>query len=414
MMEKLVREMVFGKDKKNTEKKIKRLAKKNGIWLASTQRLYKNIARRENKGFTVPALNIRTMTFDVARAVFRAVKKEKVGAFIFEIARSEISYTKQSPEEYISVILGAAIREGFKGPLFFQGDHFQINSKRYLSRTWKRKELKELKNLIRKAIKAGFYNIDIDCSTLKPLKENFSLTAKLTSFIRKIEPKKLTVSIGGEVGEIGDKDTTVKEIKIFMDGYKKALSQYGNLTGLSKVAVQARTVHGGILLASGKLKKIRGDFSILKKLSQEARKYETAGIVQHGASTLSKEYFSRFPESEVCEIHLATNFQNIIYDSSYFPKELKDKIYKWLKRKFPKEKKKTDTEIQFLYKFRKKALGPFKKEIWDIPEKNKDKILKQLEKEFIFLFKSLKVSQTKGLIKKIYSKNSLISFSDHL
>jgi len=136
MMEKLVREMVFGKDKKNTEKKIKRLAKKNGIWLASTQRLYKNIARRENKGFTVPALNIRTMTFDVARAVFRAVKKEKVGAFIFEIARSEISYTKQSPEEYISVILGAAIREGFKGPLFFQGDHFQINSKRYLSRTW--------------------------------------------------------------------------------------------------------------------------------------------------------------------------------------------------------------------------------------------------------------------------------------
>lgn len=413
-MEKLVREMVFGKDKKNTEKKIKKLAEKSGIWLASTQRLYENIARGENKGFTVPALNIRTMTFDVARAVFRAVKKEKVGTFIFEIARSEISYTKQSLEEYISVILGAAIKEGFKGPLFFQGDHFQINSKRYFSRTWKAKELRELKNLIRRAIKAGFYNIDIDCSTLKPLKENFSLTAKFTSFIRKIEPKKLIISIGGEVGEIGDKDTTIKEIKIFMDGYKKVLSQYGNLKGLSKVAVQARTVHGGTLLASGKLKKIKGDFSILKKLSREARKYKTAGIVQHGASTLSKEYFSRFPESEVCEIHLATNFQNIIYDSSYFPKELKDKIYKWLKKKFQKEKKKTDAEIQFLYKFRKKALGPFKKEIWDISERNKDKILEQLEKEFIFLFKALKVSQTRDLIKKIYSKNSLINFSDHL
>jgi len=414
MMEKLVREMVFGKNKKNTEKKIKKLAEKSGIWLASTQRLYENIAKGKYKGFTAPALNIRTMTFDVARAVFRAVKKEKVGAFIFEIARSEISYTNQSPEEYISVILGAAIEEGFKGPLFFQGDHFQINSKKYFSRTWKTKELRELKNLIRKAIKTGFYNIDIDCSTLKPLKENFSLTAKLTSFIRKIEPKKLTVSIGGEVGEIGDKDTTVKEIKVFMDGYKKALSQYGNLKGLSKVAVQARTVHGGTLLASGKLKKIKGDFSILKKLSQEARKYKTAGIVQHGASTLPKEYFFRFPESEICEIHLATNFQNIIYDSSYFPKELKDKIYKWLKKNFPKEKKKTDTEIQFLYKFRKKALSPFKKEIWDIPERNKDKILEQLEKEFIFLFKALKVSQTKGLIKRIYSKNSLINFSDHL
>ena len=234
------------------------------------------------------------------------------------------------------------------------------------------------------------------------MKENFSLTAKLTSFIRKIEPKKLTVSIGGEVGEIGDKDTTVKEIKIFMDGYEKALSQYRNLKGLSKVAVQARTVHGGTLLASGKLKKIKGDFSILKKLSQEARKYKTAGIVQHGASTLPKEYFSRFPESEVCEIHLATNFQNIIYDSSYFPKELKDKIYKWLKKKFPKEKKKTDAEIQFLYKFRKKALGPFKKEIWNISQRNIDKICEKLEGEFRFFFKSLRVPGTKDLIRKIY------------
>jgi len=414
MMEKLVREVVFGKDKKNTQTKIRKLARKNGIWLDSTQRLYEKMAIEECEGFTVPALNIRTLTFDIAKAVFRAVKKEKVGAFIFEIARSEVSYTNQSPEEYVAIILGAAIEEGFKGPLFFQGDHFQINSKKYFSRTWKAKELRELKNLIRRTIKAGFYNIDIDCSTLKPLKENFSLTAKFTSFIRKIEPKNLTISVGGEVGEIGDKDTTVKELKIFMNGYKKALSQYRNLRGLSKVAVQAHTVHGGILLPSGRFKKIKGDFSILKKLSQEARKYKTAGIVPHGASTLPKEYFSRFPESEVCEIHLATNFQNIIYDSPYFPEKLKDRIYNWLKKKFQKERKKSETNIQFFYKFRKRALGPFKKEIWDISQKNKDKISEEIEKEFIFLFKALKVSQTKDLIRKIYSKNSLTSFSAHL
>jgi fructose/tagatose bisphosphate aldolase len=407
MIEKLVREAVFGKNKKGAREKIKELTEKNGIWLDSTQKLYDKmmgIVLEEQSLFTVPAFNIRTLTFDVAKAVFRAVKKEKVGAFIFEIARSEINYTGQSPEEYIVVILGAAIEEGFRGPLFFQGDHFQINSKKYFSRTWKAKELKELKNLIRRAIRAGFYNIDIDCSTLKPLKENFSLTAKFTSFIRKIERRDSPhiISIGGEVGEIGDKDTTVEEIKIFMNGYKKVLSQCGDLKGIIKLAVQARTTHGGILLPSGQLKKIKGDFSTLKELSREAKKYGTAGIVQHGASTLPKKYFSRFPENEVCEIHLATNFQNIIYDSPYFPDKLKDKIYNWLKKKFQKQKKETETDVQFLYKFRKRALGPFKKEIWDIPQKDRDEISEQLEKEFVFLFKALKVSNTKNLIKKFY------------
>ena len=56
-----------------------------------------------------------------------------------------------------------------------------------------------------------------------------------------------------------------------------------------------------------------------------------------------------------------------------------------LKKTF--EKKETDTEIQFLYKFRKKALGPFKKAIWDIPKINRNKISGQLENEFIFLFR---------------------------
>jgi len=372
MMKNLVREAVFGKNKKGAREKIKELAEKNGIWLDSTQRLYKEGQSR----FTVPALNIRTLTFDIAKAVFRAAKKEKVGAFIFEIARSEINYTGQSPEEYIAVILGAAIEEGFKGPLFFQGDHFQVNPKRYFSE--KEKELKDLENLIERVIRTGFYNIDIDCSTLKPLKENFSLTAKLTSFIRKIEPKGLTISIGGEVGEIGGENTTLEEFKEFIEGYNQELSQYGKLKGLIKIAVQTGTAHG----KGGKT-----DFQLLQSLREKAMEYNIAGVVQHGASTLPKEEFKKFPEVGTLEIHLATEFQNMILDSPYFPQELKEKI---------------DS---------KKDLGPFKKEIWDIPQKNRDEISEQLEKEFVFLFKALRVSNTKNLIKKLYSKNSFSNLS---
>lgn len=412
-MEKLVQKAIFGKkdkDRKNTIAKIIKIANKKGIWLDSTQKLYEEMARGNCRGFTVPAINIRTLTFDFAKAVFRAARKEDVGAFIFEIAKSEINYTSQSLEEYVAVILAAGIEEKFKGPIFFQGDHFKVNPKKYFSED-KKQELEKIKDLIEKAIKTGFYNIDIDCSCLKNIKENAYLTSELTYFIRKIQPEKMIVSIGGEVGEIGeDKDTTIKELEMFMHEYEKSLSKYGKLKGISKIAVQARTVHGGIPLASGKLKEVKEDFTILKKLSRKAREYKTAGIVQHGASTLSKKHFSRFPESEVCEIHLATNFQNIIYESSYFPKHLKKVIYNWIREEFAKEKKETDTEIQFLYKLRKKALGPFKKAIHDIPKKNRDKIAEQLEKEFIFLFKALKVCQTKKLIKEIYSKKSRNKF----
>jgi len=406
-MEKLIQKMIFGKqeDKKDITRKIIRMANKKGIWLDSTQKLYEEMAQGNCRGFTVPAINIRTLTFDFAKAVFRAAHKENVGAFIFEIAKSEINYTNQSLEEYISIILAAGIEEKFKGPIFFQGDHFRIDLKKYLSGD-KKQEIENIKDLIERAIKTGFYNIDIDCSNFKNIKENSNLTAELTYFIRKMQPQGITISIGGEVGQIGDKDTTVKELELFMNEYKKSLSQYGDLKGISKIAVQARTTHGGTILSSGKIKEIKQDFPILKKLSRKAREYKTAGIVQHGASTLAKKHFSHFPESEVCEIHLATNFQNIIYESPYFPKNLKKVIYDWIKEEFWKEKKKTDTEIQFLYKFRKKALGIFKKAIWDIPQENKDKISKQLENEFIFLFKALKVCHTKKLIKEIYSKKS--------
>ena len=103
-----------------------------------------------------------------ARAVIRAAKKLDAGAFIFEIARSEIGYTEQRPHEYAAILCAAALREGFTGPLFIQGDHVQTNAKKYNSPE-RDKELETLRGLIREEIAAGFYNIDIDTSTLVDL-----------------------------------------------------------------------------------------------------------------------------------------------------------------------------------------------------------------------------------------------------
>ena len=109
---------------------IRTLAASAGIRPASIHDLYLAMGRAEADGFTVPAINVRAMAYDTARAVIRAAKKLKAGAFIFEIARSEIGYTEQRPHEYAAVVLAAALREGFTGPLFIQGDHVQTNAKK--------------------------------------------------------------------------------------------------------------------------------------------------------------------------------------------------------------------------------------------------------------------------------------------
>src|SRR5918999_2860469 len=112
-------------------------------------------------------MNVRGMTYDTARAIFRTAMRLHAGAFILEIARSEIAYTEQRPTEYVAVMLAAALREGFRGPVFIQGDHFQVNAKKFAADPTG--EVAAVKQLANEAIAAGFYNIDIDTSTLVDL-----------------------------------------------------------------------------------------------------------------------------------------------------------------------------------------------------------------------------------------------------
>ena len=292
-------------------------AHKSGVIPSSIQTLYEARTKHNLTHFTVPAINLRTLTYDSARAVFRAAKKINAGAFIFEIARSEIEYTGQRPQEYFSFVILAAIKEGFSGPVFIQGDHFQVKSKNFLQN--REREVNQLKDLISEAIEAGFYNIDIDSSTLVDLskltiddqqKLNYEVCALFTKFIRELQPGGLEISIGGEIGEVGGKNSTPEELHAFMRGYN---SRIRGLTGLSKISIQTGTTHGGVVLPDGSIAKVKIDFDTLKVLSQIAMtKFGMAGAVQHGASTLPKEAFCRFPEVECAEIHLATQFQNIV------------------------------------------------------------------------------------------------------
>ncbi len=385
---------------------IRSLAAAEGIRPTSIHDLYTAMGRNEAGGFTVPAINVRMMVYDTGRAIMRAVKKLDVGAFILEIARSEVGYTEQRPGEYATVMLAAALREGFRGPLFLQGDHVQVNAKKYNSPD-RDKEVDTIRKLIVEEIEAGFYNIDIDTSTLVDLSKqtldeqqrvNYELAAEFTKVIRQREPKGVTISIGGEIGEVGGKNSDVHELRAFMDGYNSCRG--GSTVGISKISVQTGTAHGGFVGSDGKvLTDVKIDLDTLAQLSKVAREeYGLAGAVQHGASTLPPDAFDAFPRVGACEIHLATDFQNMVYQHGQFPKDLKDEMYAWLREHAADERKPKDTEEQWLYKSRKKAIGPFKQRVWDLPASVRDAIGQSLEERFAFLMKQLKVTNTAAAV----------------
>jgi len=401
--------------KKVLAKKIFDIAYKKGIYPSSIHQFYLARGRGEFGGFTVPAINLRSMTYDLAKAIFRVAKVNNAGAFIFEIAKSEMGYTSQPAIEYSSVVLAAAIKEGFSGPVFIQGDHFQLNTAKFKENP--EKEIEGLKALITDAIEAGFYNIDIDSSTLVDLSKpdvkkqqynNYEVCARITQFIRQIQPRGVEVSVGGEIGEVGSKNSTPEELRAFMQGYKERLRK--GRSGISKISVQTGTSHGGVVLPDGTVAGVKLDFDTLKTLSEIAKKeYGLAGAVQHGASTLPAEAFHKFAEVETAEVHLATEFQNMIYESKHFPVELRVKIYDWLKVNTASERKEDESEEQFIYKTRKKALGPFKKEIMGLSLDVRDAIAKEIEEKFDFLFKQLNAVNNKELVDKYVTLKRVIS-----
>jgi fructose/tagatose bisphosphate aldolase len=380
------------------------LGQVTGARPASINDLYLARGRGECGGFTVPAMNVRMMAYDTARAVFRAARAGRAGAIILEIARSEIAYTEQRPAEYVSVMIAAALREGYTLPLFIQGDHCQVNHKKY--QTDPEGEVGEVKKLIAEEVGAGFYNIDVDTSTLVDLSRptlseqqrlNYERAADITRFIRELEPEGVTVSVGAEIGEVGMKNSTVEELHAFMQGYNQSLADEG--AGISKISVQTGTSHGGVVLPDGTMADVKLDLQALAALSKVAREeYGLAGAVQHGASTLPSNAFGNFPRIETAEIHLATNFQNIVFDHPSLPADLRQGMRSWLDENAAGERKSGDTSEQFYYKARKKAIGPFKRELWSLPEDVRRAIAADLEKTFAFLFEQLNVNGTEDQV----------------
>ncbi|MBA2381129.1 MAG: class II fructose-bisphosphate aldolase, partial [Chloroflexi bacterium] len=282
---------------------IHEAARELGALSASIHDLYVARARGDVHGFTVPAINIRTQTFDMARTVYETAAAADVGAVILELARSEQTYSFQRPIDYSTAVLAGAVAAGWRGPVFLQGDHYQFNMKKYLADPEAMTE--EIRRACRLAIEAGYRNIDIDSSTLVDLSfstreqqqhENYVRAAELTALIRSLETDGVTVSVGGEIGEVGKENSNEEELVAYLDGYHGELERLApGAAGISKISVQTGTSHGGVPMPDGSVAEVKLDFEVLRRLGDVARARGLAGAVQHGASTLPDELFHRFP-----------------------------------------------------------------------------------------------------------------------
>ena len=376
-------------------------------------------ARRASRRCTRPApaarspgsrsrrINLRTQTFDMARTVYEAAEAADVAAVILELARSEQTYTFQRPIDYATSVLAGAIAAGWQGPVFIQGDHYQFNAKKYAADPEAMTE--EIRRACRLAVDAGYRNIDIDSSTLVDLskptvdeqqRENYVRAAELTALIRTLETDGVTISVGGEIGEVGTQNSTVEELRAYLDGYRRELeARAPGATGISKVSVQTGTSHGGVPLPDGGVAEVKLDFEVLRELGVVAREYGLAGAVQHGASTLPDELFHRFPAVETAEIHLATGFQNALYEHPAFPRVAppRDRGVV-LRQRAPTSASPARPTSSSSTRTRKKALGPFKRQLWEL--ESKDEILAAQRRKISYLFTELRVNDSREMVEQ--------------
>jgi hypothetical protein len=381
---------------------IRAAARDLGAYPASIAALYQARGRGEVSGFTVPAVNVRGMTYAACRAYFRAMRETSCPLSVFEINRAEVAFTRQSPAEFSACVMAAAIAECWEGPVFIQGDHIQFSPSAYALDP--EAEILAVEALIRDMVAAGFYNVDIDASTLVDLTKptvaqqqatNAALTARLVRLVRSIEPPGVRISVGGEIGEVGAHNSTLAELRAYAD---QVCAQAGEPRPLSKVSVQTGTTHGGLPLPGGGVAEVALDFAALRDLGAVARaEYGMAGCVQHGASTLPEQLFSLFPNSETAEVHLATGFQDVVLDHPAFPAELRERMHAWCLANLAAERTPGHDDAQFIYRARRKAWGPFKRECLELGQGELEAIMAALQVRLATTIRSLGAANTRDL-----------------
>ena len=367
-----------------------------GAHSASIQELYAARGRGEVSGFTVPAINLRAQTFDLARTIFETAMSADVGAVILEIARSEQTYTFQRPIDFATSALAGAIAAGWRQPVFLQGDHYQFNAKKYAADPEAMTE--EIRRACRLAVEAGYRNIDIDSSTLVDLskptvdeqqRENYVRAAELTALIRDARDRRRD-----HQRRRRDRRGRPPEL----DG-RGAPGLHGRLPPRAGRARARRDRcqqgqrpdrHLARWRAAARRRRRRGQARLRRARASSARSpARTARPVPSSTARrpcpTSCSIASRRSRRPRSTSRPASRTRCTSTRPS--PRRSTARSRRGCYANAADERKADQTDQQFVYTTRKKAIGPFKRELWDL--ETKDEIMAAQRRKIGFLFTEL-------------------------
>ena len=227
---------------------------------------------------------------------------------------------------------------------------------------------------------------------------NYERTAELAALIRSLEPDGVTISVGGEIGEVGKSNSTEGELRAYLDGLREELGkQAPGAAGISKVSVQTGTSHGGVVLPDGTVGTAAVDFDVHRAAGRglpervrhcrhgPARRFHAAG---RAVPQVPRRRDGRDPSRD--------RLPEPALRAPRVPARDAQQIGDWCFANALDERKDDQTDQQFVYTTRKKALGPFKRQLWDL--ESKDAILADQAKKIAFLYRELGVVDSRGMV----------------
>lgn len=348
----------------------------------------------KDKNVIVMAANIRIQ--HCFRGIIDAAK-ETDSAVLFEIAKSEVGYTDQQPEEFARVCKTAIKAANANIPYCIHGDHITIPENTPAA-------IAEAEDLIKKEIDAGFTSFAIDASrnfdvtatkTIDQLAVNIKITTHLAKFIEKLMKDKgktrADYSLEVEVGEIGKIDpktgkqelTTVDEAVTFI----KALHENDVYPDL--LAINNGTVHGNVYDAEGNVIPLLGIDEKRTREIADAIAPLGVKIAQHGITGTPLELMHKLIDAGIVKGNIATHWQDLAIEN--MPPELVKKMEQWTLDKYKakaKAEKPNISDKEIIGKNIKNAIKPFKKEIAEIDEKYKQKIYEACKASAIKYFEA--------------------------
>lgn len=376
-----------------------------GVRPAGINPVYEALANEAIAPLTVPAFNVRGLTYDTARAIFRRALASDTFALMFELAPSEARTGNQSFLEYAALVCAAAAREGHRGPVFLQGDHFALEEDSDVART-------ELVELGAGVLRAGYRQIDLDVAALTAegatAEERQVPNARNTAWLLQqlaADAGPGTI-FGGETGEIGGENTSPEDLEAFITLVRREAGEAARLFG--KVSVQTGTAHGGMTGGDGRHVRMPLDLGLARQLADVARAAGFGGIVQHGASTLEADQFAALPDAGIIEVHLATNLQNLVFDSPHFPPELRERMRDDAlassvgAAERGAETGATDPETAFRQK-RWSMWGPYKQELLSLSAETRHELAEGVADWAAELFSSFRLGGRTPELRKLYS-----------